>query len=153
MSSFDLDPEDQHFTSLTYFSHPFDADFAEADECRAKHCYCFLHTGSKLGWVSPVDSGFGPGRENTVELFLESSSRVPAGLGEESLKFWSPMSSSSRSQLSQRPRFSLLVKSIHTRSPQLHIFTFRSMPFLLFLLISCFFFSVLSLPRVTPIAC
>lgn len=29
-------------------------------------------TGSKLGWVSPVDSGFGPGRENTVELFLEA---------------------------------------------------------------------------------
>ncbi|KAM7331327.1 hypothetical protein ACRRTK_010516 [Alexandromys fortis] len=34
VSSFDLDSWDQHFTSLAYFSDPFDADFAEADECR-----------------------------------------------------------------------------------------------------------------------
>lgn len=48
VSSFDLDSEDQHFTPLTYFSDPFDADFAEADECRAEQSIFIAFRTRKL---------------------------------------------------------------------------------------------------------
>lgn len=118
-SSFDLDSEDQHFTSLTYFSDPFDADFAEADERRAKHFYCFLHTQTWLG--QPCRQWVWSWEREHCGIVSWSSSRVPAGLGEESLKFWSRMSSCPRSQLSQRHGFACWWKAF---TPDLHSFTF-----------------------------
>lgn len=70
-----------------------------------------------------------------------SFSRVPAGLEEESLKFWSRNIFFTKiTAKPTHPPFPLLVKNMNTRSQQLHISNYRKMPFLLSLLISYFLY-------------